>query len=116
MKALQTNYCLINEAGKLEVIHFAPDQNTCGQRDSDQYACAQGLFMDAPSHDYWLTSIPCHRTVGTPSGLQTVKGLSLQIVAKEQYIWDMSKPMGNDRKTELKQSKKWSECLKFYTK
>jgi hypothetical protein len=113
--AKHSNYFLINEKGKLEMVTFSPDQNTSGQRASDSYSLAQGLFIDEISHDLWITEVKCHRVVGTPSGLQTIKGLSCKIVAKNQYDWDMSKPIGQ-RIVDLKKSTKWDECYYFYSK
>ena len=113
--AKHTNYFLINEKGHLEIVTYSPDQNTSGQRASDSYALAQGLFIDELSHELWLADVKCHRVVGTPSGLQTIKGLNCRIVAKQTYNWDMSKPIG-ERQTELKKSNKWEECFTFYTK
>jgi len=111
--AKQTNYFVINEKGKLEMVSYAPDQNYSGQKASDSYLLAQGLFIDEISHDLWLTGVNCHRVVGTPSGLQTIKGLTCKIVAKMQFNWDMSKPIG-ERQSDLKKSSKWDECYAFY--
>ena len=111
--AKHTSYFLINEKGKLEMVTYSPDQNTSGQRASDSYALAQGLFIDDISHDLWLTEVKCHRVVGTPSGLQSIKDLKCRIVAKQTYNWDMSKPMG-ERHSDLKKSSKWDECYSFY--
>jgi len=108
-----TNYFVINEKSQLELITYAPDQSYAGQRASDSYALAQGLFIDNISHDLWLTDVLCHRVVGTPSGLQTINDLTCKIVAKCQYEWDMSKPIG-ERKQNEKKSAKWDECLLFY--
>lgn len=111
--AKHTGYFLINEKGELEMVTFAPDQNLSGQRASDSYALAQGLFIDDISHDLWLTEVKCHRVVSTPSGLQTIKNLNCKIVAKQQFYWDMSKPIG-ERQSNLKKSNKWDECFNFY--
>lgn len=111
--AKHTSYFLINEKGMLEIVTFAPDQNYSGRKDSDQYALAQGLFIDEISHDLWLTDVKCHRVVGTPSGLQTIKDLICKIIAKQQFDWDMSKPIG-ERQSNLKKSNKWDECFTFY--
>lgn len=111
--AKHTSYFLINEKGKLEMATYSPDQNTSGQRASDSYALAQGLFIDEISHDLWLTDVKCHRVVGTPSGLQTIKDLNCKIVAKQTYNWDMSKPMG-ERQSDLKKSSKWDQFYSFY--
>jgi hypothetical protein len=108
-----THYFVINEKSQLELISHTPDQNYSGQRASDSYALAQGLFIDDISHDLWLTEVTCHRVVGTPSGLQTVKGLTCKIVAKCQHEWDMNKPIG-ERKQNEKKSAKWDECYLFY--
>ena len=111
--AKHTGYFLINEKGNLEKVTYAPDQDYSGRRDSDQYALAQGLFIDEISHDLWLTDVKCHRVVGTPSGLQTIKDLTCKIIAKQTFNWDMSKPIG-ERKSGLKKSSKWDECFNFY--
>jgi len=111
--AKHTGYFLINEKGSLEMVTYAPDQNTTGQRASDSYSLAQGLFIDDVSHELWLTDVKCHRVVGTPTGLHTIKGLNCKIIAKQQFDWDMSKPMG-DRQSNLKKSSKWDECFQFY--
>lgn len=111
--AKHTGYFLINEKGALEMVTFAPDQNLSGQKASDSYALAQGLFIDEISHDLWLTEVKCHRVIGTPSGLQTIKDLNCKIVAKQQFNWDMSKPIG-ERQSDLKRSSKWNECFAFY--
>jgi len=108
-----TGYFLINEKGNLEMVTYAPDQDYSGRRDSDQYALAQGLFIDDISHDLWLTNVNCHRVVGTPSGLQTIKDLNCKIIAKQTFNWDMSKPIGK-RKSGLIKSSKWDECFNFY--
>ena len=111
--AKHTNYLLVNENGKLEMVTYSPDQNYTGQRASDSYALAQGLFIDELSHDLWLTDVACHRVIGTPSGLQSIKNLKCRIVAKWQYDWDMSKPMG-ERALNEKKSNRWDECYLFY--
>lgn len=111
--AKHTGYFLINENGNLEMITYAPEQNYSGRKDSDQYALAQGLFIDKISHDLWLTDVKCHRVVGTPSGLQTIKDLKCKIIAKQTFDWDMSKPIG-ERQSNLKKSSKWDECFAFY--
>jgi len=113
--AKHTCYFLINEKGVLELITYAPDQNTSGQRASDSYALAQGLFINNCSHDLWLTDVKCHRVVGTPIGLQTINNLTCKIIAKQTFNWDMSKPIG-ERQSDLKKSSKWDECFSFYTK
>jgi hypothetical protein len=109
--AKHTSYILINEKGNLEMVSYSPDQNYSGRRDIDQYALAQGLFIDEVSHNLWLTEVNCHRVVGTPSGLQTIKNLVCKIVAKQCFDWDMSKPMG-ERQSNLKKSIMWDECFK----
>lgn len=111
--AKHTGYFLINEKGNLEMVTYAPEQNYSGRKDSDQYALAQGLFIDDISHDLWLTEVKCHRVVGTPSGLQTIKDLNCKIIAKQTFNWDMSKPIG-ERQSDLKKSSKWDECIAFY--
>lgn len=111
--AKHTGYFLINEKGLLEMVTFAPDQDLSGQKASDSYSLAQGLFIDEISHDLWLTNVNCHRVVGTPSGLQTIKNLTCKIIAKQQFNWDMSKPIGQ-RQSDLKKSSKWDECFLFY--
>ena len=111
--AKHTGYFLINEKGMLEMVTYAPNQDYSGRKDSDQYTLAQGLFIDEISHDLWLTDVKCHRVVGTASGLQTIKDLNCRIVAKQQFDWDMSKPIGK-RQSNLKKSKKWDECFTFY--
>jgi hypothetical protein len=103
-----TGYILINEKGMLEMVTYSPDQNLSGQKASDSYKLAQGLFIDEISHDLWLTDVKCHRVVGTSSGLQTIKDLNCKIVAKQQFDWDMSKPIG-ERQSNLKKSNKWDE-------
>ena len=108
-----TSYLLINEKGNLEIVSYAPDQDYSGRRDSDQYALAQGLFIDDISHDLWLSDVKCHRVVGTPSGLQTIKDLNCKIVAKRTFYWDMSKPIGQ-RQSDLKKSSKWDELFAIY--
>ena len=113
--AKHTAYFLINEKGNLEMVTYAPDQNLSGQKASDSYALAQGLFVDGISHELWLTDVKCHRVVGTPSGLQTIKDLNCKIIAKKTLNWDMSKPMGQ-RQSDLKKSSKWDECFNFYKK
>ena len=111
--AKHTGYFLINEKGNLELVTYAPDQNYSGRKDSDQYALSQGLFIDDISHDLWLTDVKCHRVVGTPIGLQTIKDLTCKIVAKQTFYWDMDKPLG-ERQSGLKKSSKWDECFAFY--
>ena len=111
--AKHTGYFLINEKGMLEMVTFAPDQNYAGRKDSDQYALAQGLFIEDISHDLWLTDVKCYRVVGTPSGLQTIKDLNCKIIAKQTFDWDMSLPIGQ-RQSNLKKSSKWDECFTFY--
>jgi hypothetical protein len=108
-----TAYFLINEKGNLELVTYAPDQNLSGQKASDSYALAQGLFINEVSHELWLTDVKCHRVVGTPSGLQTIKDLNCRIIAKQTFGWDMSKPIGQ-RQIDLKKSSKWDECFNFY--
>jgi hypothetical protein len=111
--AKHTTYFLVNEKGNLEMVTYAPSQNLSGQKASDSYALAQGLFVDAISHELWLTDVKCHRVVGTPSGLQTIKNLNCKIIAKQTFNWDMSKPIGQ-RQSDLKKSSKWDECFNFY--
>jgi len=111
--AKHTGYFLINEYGKLEMITFAPEQNLSGQKTSDSYSLMQGLFIENISHELWLTTVKCYRVVGTPSGLQTIKDLDCKIIAKQQFNWDMSKPIGQ-RQSDLKKSSKWDECFSFY--
>lgn len=111
--AKHTTYFLINEKGDLEMVSYAPTQDYSGRRDSDQYSLAQGLFIDNTSHELWLTDVKCHRVVGTPSGLQTIKDLNCKIIAKRTFDWDMSKPIGQ-RQSNLKKSSKWDECFTFY--
>lgn len=111
--AKHTGYFLINEKGNLEMVTYAPDQNLSGQKASDSYVLAQGLFIDEISHELWLTDVKCHRVVGTPSGLQTIKDLNCKIIAKQTFNWDMSKPIG-ERQSDLKKSSKWDECFTFY--
>ena len=106
--AKHTNYLLVNERGKIEMVKYAPDQDYSGRKDSDQYFCMQGLFIDEPSHELWLSEVPCHRIVDAHWGLHTIKGLTCKIVAKSTFNWDMSKPMG-ERKSDLKKSAKWDE-------
>ena len=110
--AKHTGYFLINEKGMLEMVTYAPDQNLSGQKASDSYALAQGLFIDEISHDLWLADVKCHRVIGTPSGLRTIKDLNCKIVAKRQFDWDMSKPIG-ERQFNLKKSNKWDEFFTF---
>ncbi len=112
-KQKHTAYFLINEKGNLELVTYAPDQNLSGQKASDSYALAQGLFINEVSHELWLTDVKCHRVVGTPSGLQTIKDLNCRIIAKQTYNWDMSKLIGQ-RQSDLKKSSKWDECFAFY--
>ena len=95
------------------MVTYAPDQNLSGQKASDSYALAQGLFINEISHELWLTDVKCHRVVGTPSGLQTIKDLNCKIIAKQTFNWDMSKPIGQ-RQSDLKKSSKWDECFNFY--
>lgn len=111
--AKHTNYFLLNEKGQVEMVTYSPDQNTSGQRASDSYALAQGLFIDAISHDLWMNEVKCHRVVGTPSGLQTIKDLNCKIIAKQTYDWDMSLPMGK-RATDLKKTSNWDELFTAY--
>jgi hypothetical protein len=111
--AKHTGYFLINEKGNLEMVTYAPNQNLSGQRASDSYALAQGLFIDNVTHELWLSDVTCYRVVGTPSGLQTVKNLTCKIIAKQTFNWDMSKPIGQ-RQSELKKSSKWDECFNYY--
>ena len=111
--AKHTGYILINEKGNLEVVTYAPDQNYSGRRDSDQYALAQGLFIDNISHDLWLSDVKCHRVIGTPSGLQTIKNLTCKIIAKQTYNWDMSKPIG-ERKCDIKKTSNWDASFALY--
>jgi hypothetical protein len=111
--AKHTGYFLINEKGNLEMVTYAPEQNYSGRKDSDQYALAQGLFIDEISHDLWLTDVKCYRVVGTPRGLETIKDLNCKIIAKQTFNWDMSKPIG-ERQSDLKKSSKWDECFTFY--
>ncbi len=92
------------------MVTFAPDQNLSGQRASDSFALAQGLFIDGVSHDLWIGGVTCHRVVGTPSGLQTIKNLNCSIVAKCSYDWDMSLPMGQ-RRTNNKKSADWDRLF-----
>lgn len=111
--AKHTGYLLINEKGNLEMVTYSPLQNYSGQRASDLYALAQGLFIDGISHDLWLTDVKCHRVVGTHSGLQSIKDLNCKIVAKQTFNWDMSKPIGQ-RQSDLKKSSKWDEYFTLY--
>jgi len=111
--AKHTGYFLINEKGMLEMVTYAPEQDYSGRKDSDQYSLAQGLFIDEISHDLWLADVKCHRVVGTPSGLQAIKDLTCKIVAKQQFDWDMSKPIGQ-RQSNLKKSSKWDEYFSSY--
>ena len=110
-----TCYFLINEKGNLEMVTYAPDQNLSGQKASDSYALAQGLFINDISHDLWLTDVKCHRVIGTHSGLQTIKDLNCKIIAKQSFNWDMSKPIGQ-RQSDLKKTSNWDECFNFYKK
>lgn len=111
--AKHTGYFLINEKGNLEMVTYAPDQDLTGQRASDSYALAQGLYIDEISHELWIADVKCHRVVATPSGLQTIKDLTCKIIAKQTFDWDMSKPIGQ-RQSNLKKSSKWDECFAFY--
>ena len=106
--AKHTSYLLVNEGGELEIVHYAPDQDYSGRRDSDNYRCMQGLFINEPSHELWLSEVPCHRVVSAAWGLHTIEGLTCKIVAKKTYNWDMSKPMFS-RQSDLKKSAKWDE-------
>lgn len=111
--AKHTGYFLVNEKGNLEMVTYAPNQNLSGQSAFDSYALAQGLFIDEISHELWLTDVKCHRVVGTPSGLQTIKDLKCNIIAKQTFNWDMSKPIGK-RQSDLKKSSKWDESYVLY--
>lgn len=111
--AKHTCYFLINEKGNLEMVTYAPDQNLSGQKASDSYALAQGLFIDEISHDLWLSEVKCHRVFGTPWGLESIKNLTCKIIAKQTFMWDMSKPIGQ-RQSDLKKSNKWDECFNYY--
>jgi hypothetical protein len=111
--AKHTNYLIINEKGKLEIVTYSPEQNFSGQSASDSYALAQGLFINEISHELWIGDVKCHRVVGTPSGLHTIKDLNCKIVAKQTYDWDMSKPLGQ-RQTNIQKSKKWDETFTSY--
>lgn len=111
--AKHTTYLLTNEKGNLEIVHYSPEQNLSGQKASDSYALAQGLFINEISHELWLTDVKCHRVVGTLSGLQTIKNLNCKIIAKRTCNWDMSKPMGF-RESDLKKSSRWDECFTLY--
>lgn len=106
--AKHTDYLLVNEKGKIEIVKHAPDQDYSGRRASDDYYCMQGLFIDEISHELWLSNVSCHRVVGTHCGLHTIKDLTCKIVAKRTCNWDMSKPMGQ-RQSDLKKSAKWDE-------
>jgi len=106
--AKHTGYLLINEKGNLEMVTYAPCQNYSGRKDSDQYALAQGLFIEDISHELWISDVKCYRVVGTPMGLQTIKNLTCKIIAKQSFNWDMSKPMG-ERRIDLKKSNRWDE-------
>lgn len=111
--ALHTNYFVLNENNQLELVTHCPDQNYDGRKDRDQYVLAQGLFIEGISHELWISEVDCYRVIGTPMGLQTIKNLRCKIVAKQQYYWDMSKPMGK-RKTDVKESNRWQGCFAIY--
>ena len=110
-KHKQTVYLVQDEKGKLTVVQYAPTMSYAGQKDSDQYACMQGLFIDEPSHDLWLGDVKCHRNQGASWGINTVKDLTCKIVAKKTFVWDMSKPMGQ-RETEAKATTNFLPLLK----
>jgi hypothetical protein len=110
-KHKQTVYLVQDETGKLTVLQYAPTMSYAGQKDSDQYACMQGLFIDELSHDLWLGDVKCHRNQGASWGINTVKDLTCKIVAKKTFVWDMSKPIGQ-RETETKQTTKFLPLLK----
>lgn len=107
----QTVYLIQDERGKLAVCTYAPTMDYSGRRDSDQYACMLGLFIDEPSHDLWLGDVKCHRNQDASWGIHTVKDLTCKIVAKKTLMWDMSKPIGQ-RETEAKETKNFSSLLK----
>lgn len=109
----QTAYLITDESGKLHIFQYAPTMNYAGRRDSDQYALMQGIFIDTPSHDLAVGSIvACHRNVGTPSGIHTTV-LNCDIVAKQSFDWDMSKPVG-ERKSNVEEAGNFTELFKKY--
>ena len=107
----QTVYLVQDEKGKLTVCQYAPTMSYAGQRDSDQYACMLGIFIDEPSHDLWLGDVKCHRNQGASWGINTVKNLTCKIIAKKTFVWDMSKPV-IQRETKAKATKNFLPLLK----
>lgn len=114
MKNKHTKYILKDKNGKLHLYQYSPEQSYAGRSDRDQYALMQGVFITNPTHDLWLGSVKCIKSIGTPSGIQTFD-YPCEIIAKTQYMWDMSKPMGiENRKSETKESKNWKYYFELY--
>ena len=106
-------YFVQDQNGKIHGVTYRPTDPYEGRRDSDQWALMQGLFIDNPSHDLWLGNVSCHLNTYYHGGIHTNKNLICKIIAKEAYIWDYSKPMG-ERKTETKQSKHFRKVKELY--
>lgn len=99
----QSTYIIKDENGKLSIFHYAPDQDLSGQKASDSYSLMMGLFIDNPSHELWIGDVVCHRNTPVAWGVSTKKDIICQIVAKQQYLWDMSKPIGR-RQSDVKKT------------
>jgi len=105
-------YILQDETGKLHVYTHRPTDPYEGRKDRDQYDLALGLKIKNPTHELWIGEIECILVTGYSCGLlETSK--KCVIVAKESYIWDYTKPVGQ-RKSEQKISKRYTEAFQVY--
>lgn len=107
-----TVYILHDNKGQLHMYNFRPTDSYAGRSDRDQYALAQGLHINNPSHDIELGAIDCRIVYSTHSGLQS-KPISAVILAKRSFVWDYSKPIGQ-RESNVAESASWLAILKEY--
>lgn len=107
-----TVYILRDNSGRLHMESYRPTDAYAGRSDRDQYALAQGVFIDGISHDVQLGAVDCRLVTGSHSGLQS-KNIKATVMAKRAYVWDYSMPMGQ-RESNVIATDNWDIILKQY--
>lgn len=97
-------FILKGSNGKLHSYQFRPTENYTHHRPSgsDVGVIACGTFIVLPTHDVSVgDEVECKICTMSHSGIQTTKQ-NLTIVAKESYVWDYSKPIGQRKESQFK--------------
>lgn len=110
-----TVYFFKNSIGRIFTQSYRPTDGYQGQKASDSYALMQGMFIDNISHEISVGGATCHLNTASHSGINTKNGISVEIIAKKQLIWDYSKPLGQ-RETVLNKTSDFDSIFQLYLK